>query len=255
MSATINESTEPATLNRIRVVLVNPSHPGNIGAVARAMWTMGLGRLHLVQPKKFPHAEATAMAAGATTVLDHAQLHESLADAIAECGLVLATSARDRTIAWPTVNAREGAQRAVADAAQTQVAVVFGAERVGLTNDQLDRCHALIQIPANPAYSSLNIASAAQVLCYELRMAALATHASTDTPEHVPAPAGDVDRFHTHLEQVMLETKFLDPANPRQLDRRVRRMFHRMRPDTMELNILRGILTAVQDTLARSRKP
>jgi tRNA/rRNA methyltransferase/tRNA (cytidine32/uridine32-2'-O)-methyltransferase len=235
-------------LTRVRIVLVETSHPGNIGGVARAMKTMGLTQLRLVAPKKFPHAEASARAAGATDLLATAEVFEQLADAVADCALVLATSARERTIAWPMYDPREAAARAVAQAADAPVALVFGPERVGLSNRQLDLCHALVQIPSNPDYSSLNLSAAAQVLCYELRVAALQRdqQPKDSRGEHIPADAGEVERFYGHLLETLTRIGFLDPENPRQLERRLRRMFNRMQPDTMEVNILRGILTAIQ---------
>lgn len=250
----MSNNPSQSTLDRIRVVLVETSHPGNIGGVARAMKTMGLSDLRLVAPYEFPHHEASARAAGATDVLTRARVVEHLSEAVADCGVVFATSARERTIAWPTLDARAAAVRAVAETTRTDVAIVMGPERVGLSNRQLDQCHVVVQIPSNPEYSSLNLAAAAQVLCYELRVAALAaspTEAAVDT--QVPANAGEVERFYEHLLQTLVEIEFLDPKNPRQLERRVRRMFSRMQPDTMELNILRGILSAVQQKASRIR--
>ncbi len=239
---------ETNILDRCCVVLVETSHPGNIGGVARAMKTMGLSDLRLVSPKKFPHAEASARAAGAADLLHTAKVFATLSDAVVDCGLVLATSARDRTISWPTLDPREAAGRAMAQAVQSPVAIVFGSERVGLTNKQLDLCHALVQIPANPDYSSLNLSAAAQVICYELRVATLSAGGKTgvEQKDHIPAGSGEFDLFFDHLLKVLTQLEFLDPDNPRQLERRLRRMFNRMQPDTIELNILRGILTAAQ---------
>lgn len=242
-------------LANIRIVMVNPTHPGNIGAVARAMKTMGLVDLWLVAPKYFPHEDATARAAGAVDVLERARVVLSFDEAIADCGLVLGASARVRTISWPQLSVREAARQAITLAPSAHVAMVLGAERVGLTNMQLDRCHALVQIPANPEYASLNIAAAAQVIAYELRMACLERDvtAASAQPTHVPAPEQELERFYEHLRQTMIAVKFLDPENPRQLMRRVRRLFNRAMPDTMELNILRGILAAV-DQLGKKSK-
>jgi TrmH family RNA methyltransferase len=236
------------TLQRIRVVLVGTTHPGNIGGVARAMKTMGLSSLVLVAPAKFPHDEATARAAGANDVVDGARVCATFSEAIADCGLVLATSARPRTIAWPCHDVRAAAQLAVTRAARTPVAIVFGPERVGLTNEQLDQCTALVQIPANPDYSSLNLAAAAQVLCYELRVAVLQTQGGANHAlgEHTPAPAADLERFYEHLRTALVQLEFLDPDNPRQLMRRLRRLFNRAQPDTIEINMLRGMLAAIQ---------
>jgi tRNA (cytidine32/uridine32-2'-O)-methyltransferase len=230
----------------LRIVLVNPSHPGNIGAVARAMKTMGLEALYLVGPKQFPCAEATARASGADDVLARAVVCESLEQALTGCGLVAGTSARVRTLPWPLVDAREGAQRLVSAAERDPVALLFGRESSGLSNAELARCHYHICIPSNPEYSSLNLAAAVQILAYELRLAA-----GAGVPRHrsrvaEAAPQEEMEGFFAHLERVIIDLGFLDPANPRQLPRRLRRMFSRMRPDRVELNILRGILTAVQ---------
>jgi len=242
-------------LSNIRVVLIHTTHPGNIGAAARAMKTMGLLQLRLVTPKYFPHDEATARAAGATVILGNAQVYATFADAVADCGLVLGVSARSRTIAWPQWDARGAGRHIISAAQNAQVALVFGSERVGLSNEDIDHCHGLVQIPANPEYASLNLAAAVQVLAYEIRMAALevAGVETTAPPEHVPADAQDIERFYEHLRQTLVDVEFLDPENPRQLMRRVRRLFNRALPDTMELNILRGMLAAVDAKNAKSR--
>ena len=243
-------------LSRIRVVLVNTSHPGNIGAVARAMKNMGLSRLWLVEPHDYPSAEATARASGADDVLASAQVVGSLEEAIADCALVVGASARVRTIPWPTLDPRAAAQRMVETAmAGQEVALVLGRERTGLTNAELERCQAHVHIPANPEYSSLNLAAATQVLVYELRMAAL-QQAGQETPDwhtdHPPVTAAELEGLYAHLEQTLVELDFLDPANPRQLMRRLRRLFNRAGLDRMELNILRGILTAAQKAARRA---
>ena len=242
-------------LSKIKVVLIHTTHPGNIGAAARAMKTMGLTQLRLVTPRYFPHDEATARAAGAIDILDSTQVYATFAEAIADCGLVLGVSARLRTIAWPQWDARGAGRHIIAAAQNAQVALVFGSERVGLSNEEIDRCHGLVQIPANSEYASLNLAAAVQVLTYELRVAALAAVGveATARPEHVPADAQDVERFYEHLRQTLVDVEFLDPENPRQLMRRVRRLFNRALPDTMELNILRGILAAVDAKNAKAR--
>ena len=166
------ETVNGTLLHRVRIVLVEPTHPGNVGAVARAMKTMGLDRLCLVAPRRFPSAEATARAAGADDVLHAARVVGSLDEAIADCGFVLGTTARSRRIEWPVFDAREGARRAVAQGAREQVAVMFGRESAGLTNAEIDRCHALVRIPAASRFSSLNVAAAVQILAYEMRVAA-----------------------------------------------------------------------------------
>ena len=232
----------------IRVVLVETTHPGNIGAAARAMKAMGLSRLCLVNPARFPHAEATARASGADDLLVAAEVHESLASAIAGCRLVVGASARRRRLACPELDPRQCAERAVAEAAFGEVAVVFGRERNGLTNQELDLCHHLVHIPTVPDFASLNVASAVQLVAWEIREAVLradAPPAGVEEEDDLP-DAGEMERFYAHLEEVLVEIEFLDPNNPRHLMRRLRRLYNRARPDRTELNILRGILTAVQ---------
>lgn len=243
MSASVELSDLP-----LHIVLVGTSHPGNIGAVARAMKTMCVGSLRLVSPKVFPHADATAMASGADDLLSRAVQYPTLEDAVADCGLVLGASARLRSLKWPQMNPREAAERALSESAHHAVALVFGRERTGLTNEELALCHALVHIPANPEYSSLNLAMAVQVLTYELHMATQSTGAHTpdgDLPDY--ATAEEMNFFYDHLEQVMVSTGFLDPSAPRHLMKRLRRLYGRARPDKQELNILRGILSAVDD--------
>ena len=246
-------------LHRIRIVLVEPTHPGNIGAAARAMKAMGLDRLCLVAPRRFPSAEATARAAGADDVLHAARIVESLDDALADCGFVLGTTARSRRLEWPVLDAREGVRRAVVQAVRTPVAVVFGRESAGLTNAELDRCHALVRIPAAPHFSSLNVAAAVQILSYEMRVATLGEEAGArgeeagrhggdagvrPSPRSPAATAGELEGFYRHLEAALIEIHYLDPAAPKLLMRRLRRLFNRAVPDRAEINILRGILTA-----------
>ncbi|MGD8378544.1 MAG: tRNA (cytosine(32)/uridine(32)-2'-O)-methyltransferase TrmJ [Gammaproteobacteria bacterium] len=230
-------------LNNIRIVLVGTSHPGNIGAAARAMKTMGLSRLILVAPDRFPDPEAVALASGAEDVLRDARQVETLDQALIGCRWVAGASARQRRLSWPELDPRECAERARQEAVAGDVALVFGRERTGLTNEELDLCHHLVHIPANPEYSSLNLAAAVQVLSYELRMAGRPAAA---TDEHEPAPSEELERFFAHLETVLVRMEFLDPDNPRHLMRRLRRLYHRARPDRNEINILRGILTAVE---------
>ena len=229
---------------RVRIVLVEPTHPGNIGAAARAMKAMGLDRLCLVAPRTFPSAEATARAAGADDVLHRALVVESVDDALAGCGLVLGTTARVRRIEWPVIDAREGARRAVAQSARSPVAVVFGRERSGLTNAETDRCHALIRIPAAERFSSLNVAAAVQIVAYEMRVAAFGEGVPKAPPRRRAATADELEGFYRHLEATLVEIGYLDPAAPKLLMRRLRRLFSRIEPDRAEVNILRGILTA-----------
>ncbi len=240
-------------LQNVRIVLVDTSHPGNIGAAARAMKNMGLACLHLVRPARFPGAEATARASGADDLLAAAQCHETLTSAVADCTLVLGVSARVRSLPWPMLDARAAALRAVSAAERGPVALVFGPERTGLSNEDLARCNFLVRIPADPVYSSLNLAAAVQVLAYELRLAAESgTEAPPAREDAPPAVAADLERFYMHLEAVLVEIGFLEPANPRHLMRRLRRLFARARPDRNELAILRGILSAVQTRRIRS---
>ena len=240
-------------LENIRIVLTRTSHPGNIGATARAMKNMGLSDLALVNPVVFPNAEATARASGADDLLMRAGLHAGLDEAIADCRLVLGASARERSLPWPMTDARDGAVRALAETAHGRVAVVFGNEQSGLSNEELDRCHALLHIPANPAYSSLNLAQAVQVVCYELMMAGRkASGAKVATVrEQALARSEDLERFYTHLESLLVRVQFLDPDNPRHLMRRLRRLFSRAELDENELNILRGVLSSVQGSLPK----
>lgn len=232
------------TLESIRIVLVEPQHPGNIGAAARAMKAMGLSDLALVAPPVFPHADATARAAGADDLLAAATRHETLDAAVADCRLVMGTSARSRRLPWPLVDARAAAERAVAAANEGPVAVVFGRERSGLSNAELERCDVHLQIPCNPEFSSLNLAAAVQVVGYELRMA---TGAGVTPPEQgdPPATAAEMEGFFRHLEEVMVASGFLDPERPKWLMRRLRRLFARAVPESAEVNILRGLLKAL----------
>jgi TrmH family RNA methyltransferase len=230
----------------IRIVLVDPAHPGNIGAVARAMKNMGLNELHLVRPRYFPNSEATARASGADDVLNAARVFEHFEDAIAECGLVVGTSARSRHLSFDLVEPRECAQH-VASAAQTgNVAVVFGSERIGLTNTELSRCNLLVTIPTNAEYSSLNLAMAVQVLAYEIWLSTR-PEAPQSPPLEVPlATATEMARLYEHIEQVLDYIDFRDRHGGGHLMARIRRLFNRARLDQNEMNILRGILTAVQ---------
>ncbi len=234
----------------IRVVLVETSHPGNIGAVARAMKNMGLSRLVLVRPRSFPDPEATARASGGADVLADARVVQDLAAAVADCGLVVATTARERDPNIRVLDVRDAAVRAVEEAARGPVALLFGNERTGLTNDELASAHLLLRIPANPQYSSLNLAMAVQLITYEVYRARGAVHRSADavTAEAVPLATGaEMERLYTHLAQVLEEIGFRDrTTSGRNLMDRIRRFLNRAEPDQNEANIVRGILTAVQ---------
>ncbi|WP_311969028.1 tRNA (cytosine(32)/uridine(32)-2'-O)-methyltransferase TrmJ [Pseudomonas baltica] len=243
-------------LENIRVVLVNTSHPGNIGGAARAMKNMGLSRLVLVDPQQFPHHEADARASGANDILESAQVVATLEDALVGCSLVLGTSARDRRIPWPLLDPRECGTKSVEEAGQgLEVALVFGREYAGLTNEELQRCHYHVHIPSNPDFSSLNLAAAVQVLGYEVRMAWLAAEGqpSKVEKEELNAPGNDtlstsdeMERFYDQLEQTLEGIGFLDPSNPRHLMARLRRLYGRSAVSRSEMNILRGILTETQ---------
>ncbi len=236
-----------APLSRVSIVLVEPSHPGNIGAVARAMKTMGLSRLSLVRPPEFLRAEATAMAAGADDLLLRARVCATLPEAVAGCGRVVGTTARARRIPWPVQGPRDIAGE-LAAAATTDVAVLFGREHAGLTNEEVELCQAMIRIPTAGDFSSLNLAAAVQVVAYELHMAAspMTAHASPPPSPDAPPTQEEMQRFYAHLERALTATGFLDPRKPRLLMRRLRRLFNRAMLDQTEVNILRGFFTAVE---------
>lgn len=251
-SAAMSLSGPEATLARVRVVLVGTSHPGNVGAAARAMKTMGLQDLRLVAPESFPNAQATAMASGADDLLARALVHERLAQAVEGCGLVVGTTARERAIPWPALEVEPCAARLLEAADGGGAAVVFGRERTGLTNEELELCHAVLSIPTAAAYRSLNLAQAVQVVSYELRRTALrlAPGPVAEPVRDAPlATAEELERLYAHLETVMTEVGFYDPAKPRRLMRRLRRLFNRAALDSNEMNILRGFLAAVQANL------
>lgn len=236
-----------ALLDRIRFVLVETTHPGNIGAVARAMKTQCLRRIELVRPRHFPNAEAVARASGADDLLAAARVHDDLVSALSGCCLVVGSSARLRTVEWPLVEPRECAERLLEGAQGGDVALLLGRESSGLTNDELARCHALVHVPVNPEFSSLNLGAAAQVFAYEIHGALREREGRRleNAPRDL-APAEAVEGFHEHLAQALMELGFSDPDQSRKLLRRLRRLFNRARPDRVELNILRGILSAAQ---------
>lgn len=234
----------------IRIVLVDPSHPGNVGAAARAMKNMGLSELVLVRPKEFPSEEATVRASQAADLLERARVTDTIAAAIDGCGLVLGTSARPRSANWTVLDPRAAARRAIEESARRPVAVLFGGERNGLSNDDLAACHALLNVPADPAYESLNLAQAVQIVTWELRMAAgaeprrLAAEAPPATPEQVA-------NLHAHLAVVLKQIGFMGERNVANLGFRLERLLARAVPDEKEVQILRGLLTAVQRSVAR----
>lgn len=234
-------------LNRIRFVLVNPTHPGNIGAAARAMKNMCLEDLVLVSPKEFPSPEAIARASGADDLLARAATTESLDNAIADCHLVMGASARLRSVSWPQLDARECAAKARMASHEGRVAIVFGRESSGLTNDELARCRYLVQIPANPAYSSLNMAMAVQIMAYELYVENRRVGVPLERKSHSTlASAAQMQGLFDHLLQAMEDFGFVEQQHSKKLMQRLMRLFQRASPDTDEINILRGILSAAQ---------
>lgn len=260
-------------LSRVHVVLVNTSHPGNIGATARALKNMGIANLRLVDPRDYPSEVAVWRAVSATDVLERAKVFPTLVDAVADCSMVIGASARSRRMPWPMLSPRQCARHVLAETQRAaadhggQIALVFGREDTGLSNDELQQCHYHVQIPANEDYSSLNLAAAVMVICYEVRVAML-EHAGddrlgADAPMYDPdteaeywdvakADGHQMELFYQHLEQVLVDMDFHDPENPRLLMPRMRRLFGRIRPDAMEINILRGVLTFVDDHVKRA---
>jgi tRNA/rRNA methyltransferase len=234
----------PSALERVRIVLCRPSHPGNIGSAARAMKNMGLADLWLVDPRRFPDREADWLATGAADVLRSAHVCARLADALGDCVAAYAVSARPREWSLEVLAARDAAARILNDAANGPVALVFGNESAGLTNDEMLACQRLVHIPANPAYSSLNLAQAVQVLSYELRLAAGlgAVAAASRLP---PATVADMEGLYAHLDQASLASGFQDPQRPGRLRDRWRRLFSRIPLEREEVNILRGLLKAL----------
>lgn len=235
----------------IRIVLSHTQHPGNIGAAARAMLTMGLSELVLVNPQRYPDPQATAMASNAERVLHRARVVDTLAEAVADCSWVLGASARPRHLGDEPLEPSAAAHALLDAAAQGPVALVFGCERTGLTNDELELCHTTTRVPSNPEYSSLNLANAVQIYAWELRRATLGgaipqVSSKPDHPLYQPASVEELEGYYQHLERVLLATGFLDPGNPGLLMRRLRQLYGRMRADRNEVAILRGILTSVE---------
>lgn len=242
----------PLAAARISFVLVGTQHPGNIGAAARAMKTMGLARLVLVAPQRFPHADAEARAAGADDVLAAAPVFATLAEAVADCRLVLGCTARSRRIALAELSPRAAAGRLLAEAATgVEVALVFGRERTGLSNDELQLCHAAVHIPANPDYSSLNLAAAVQVLAYELRLVLLAARqgegdVTAASATGLPVPHAELEGFFAQLAQTLDAIDFHKGRAPESAMRKLRRLFVRTGLDQREVRLLRGILADAQ---------
>ncbi|PWV59046.1 RNA methyltransferase [Plasticicumulans acidivorans] len=247
---------------RIRIVLVETSHPGNIGAAARAMKNMGLEELVLVAPEAFPHPQASARASGADDILAAARVVATLPEALVGCALAIGSSARPRHLAAESLEPRGCAALLTGAVARGETcALVFGRERTGLTNAELDHCTQLVHIPTNPAYSSLNVAAAVQVLAYEVRMSWL-QRAASDVPAQpagsdpftAPATVDEFEQLIEHLQQVAIETGFLDPLKPKHLMRRLRRLFARTRLEAREVAILRGLLSATQGRKRAGRR-
>lgn len=249
----INQSETKSLLDRVRIVLVNTSDCRNIGSAARAMKTMGLSQLVLVDPIEMPNGQAQALAAGATDVLASVKVVKTLEEAITDCGLVVGTSARSRTLPWPMLEPRECGAKLVQEAHDYPVALVFGRESSGLTNDELQLCHFHVQIPANPEYSSLNLAMAVQTLSYEVRMNYLeqqaqqhqASSQSNDDDTEYPV-VDDTERMFEHFEQALKKTGFIVPSHPGLVMTKLRRLINRARPDVKEVKMLRGILASVE---------
>lgn len=240
---------EASPLRNARVVLIHTTHPGNIGSVARAMKNMGLSDLVLVNPKQFPHERAYWRAASAADIIDSARIVDTFEEAIADCGLVVGTSARGRRIPWPLVNPRVCADNIYPELSRHPVALVFGREDRGMTNEELQRCNLHVNIPASEEYSSLNLGMAVQVVLYELRMRHLQGSLSDDDMQEWDsrrARVDEVERLFTHLEETLIDMEFLDPKAPKQLMTRLRRMYSRIRLDDMEVQMMRGILATTQ---------
>jgi TrmH family RNA methyltransferase len=235
----------------VRIVLIDPSHPGNVGSVARAMKNMALDDLTLVRPRSFPHPESNALAAGADDVLAKARVVDSVIEAIGDCGFIAGTTSRPRSYYWEFTTPREVAVTIAGLGAENRAALLFGSERYGLGTEDLNHCNVLVRIPANPAYCSLNLAMSVQLLAYELFMAREQPQPHVQLEQPL-APAGDVEHFYSHLHQVLNEIDFEDRTG--HLMERLRRLFNRAQLDRNELNILRGILSAVQGRRGQSAK-
>ncbi|WP_372882194.1 tRNA (cytosine(32)/uridine(32)-2'-O)-methyltransferase TrmJ [Psychromonas sp.] len=240
-------------LENVRIILIGTSHPGNIGSAARAMKTMGLTNLVLVQPECEIDGKSVALSAGATDVLQNHKVCNSLDEAIADCGLVIGASARPRTLDWPMLDPREMGEKAVVEGQKYPVALVFGRENSGLTNDELQKCHFHVFIPANPDYSSLNLAMAVQTLSYEVRMAFLAAKAYPEQEQEYPLTE-EIEGLFNHLEQTLTDTRFIVPAHPGLVMNKLRRFFNRARPEVKEIRMWRGILSSIQKSVLPAEK-
>ena len=240
-------------LDNVRIILIGTSHPGNIGSAARAMKTMGLSNLVLVDPECEIDGKSVALSAGAGDVLKNHQRFDTLDEALADCGLVIGASARPRTLDWPMLDPREMGEKAVIEGQKHPIALVFGRENSGLTNDELQKCHFHVFIPANPEYSSLNLAMAVQTLSYEIRMAFLASTAYPEQVEEYPL-AEEIEGMLSHLEETLIDTRFIVPAHPGLVMTKLRRFFNRARPEVAELRMWRGVFSSIQKSLISARK-
>ena len=236
-------------LNSVKVVLVGTTHPGNIGASARAMKNMGIVNLALVKPKDFPSNQAIYRSKAAKDVLESAQIYENLEDAVSDCELVIGTSARGRTVPWPILSPKEAADRVAVHSENNKVAIVFGREDRGLTNQELGLCNSHVHIPADPEYSSLNLSQAVQILVYEIRVSILKDQECEEYWDVDLATNEQTERLIDHMDELMKEVEFYDVQNPRKLLLRVRRFFKRSSIDVMEANIFRGLFAAIQKKL------
>lgn len=235
-------------LDNVKIILVGTSHSGNIGSAARAMKVMGLSKMILVSPQCEVDAQAIALAAGASDIALNAEVVDTLEQAVADCGLVVGSSARSRTLEWPMLEPRECGEKLAQEGQQYPVALVFGREKTGLTNDELQKCHFHVCIPANPEYSSLNLAMAVQTLSYEVRVAYLNNEKKGYPAQQEEAYPlhHELEMFYQHLEKVMIQTQFISKEQPGQIMNKLRRLFSRSRPESQEINILRGVLTSIE---------
>ena len=233
--------------HNVRIILVNPSHPGNIGATARAMKTMGFSKLYLVRPESFPHEQAVQQAVWADIVLKSAIIVKDLTSALKGCSLIFGTSARLRKLSLPIKTARECAKQVIQHHGEGEIAMVFGRECSGLNNEELAQCQYHVIIPTEVRFSSLNLAQAVQIVTYEIRIAKLNTVDTKrkNTTISKMAKADQMEGFYTYLEKILVNVGFVNPKQPRMLMKRLRRLFNRARIDETELNILRGILKSI----------
>ncbi|MCK5893046.1 MAG: tRNA (cytosine(32)/uridine(32)-2'-O)-methyltransferase TrmJ [Endozoicomonadaceae bacterium] len=245
-------------LDNIRIVMIRTWHPGNIGAALRAMKTMGLSHLTLVNPSQWPHPDAEVMAAGAIDLIDRVLIADSLSEAIADCSLVIGTSARNRSFSWPMLNPRTCGQQIIRESTNRQVSLVFGQETMGMTNDELQQCHYHVCIPANPEYPVLNVAAAVQTLCYEIRQ----SYEEACNRKEEPVTQNDtitypsifaMEQFYQHLEQALYDVNFIIRQHPGNAMTKLRRLFNRARPETEEMNMLRGILSRIQQARNKNK--